>query len=157
MVSLLHLLKYHRARSGDEGVKEGSELLVWGCCCRCGCPSEGSWALGGSVCPRPTLRQLLQHCWRGLGRQLCLASSASQGRNCQIKSFNGSFMVLQQEPFAGGTATSKYLCFHKHVLAKRSALPSLPGVFPRCCHRSLGSGAGAAGCISLRGCDSNEV
>lgn len=118
---------------------------------------EKHLSLCGFVCSYPTIHHISQHCWRGLVQQLRLTSSASQGRNCQNKSFDSSFIVLQQEPFAGGTTTSKYLCFHGHFLAKRSELPSLPGVLLNSCHQSLGTGVGATGCTALHVCISNEV
>lgn len=124
----------------------GSELPV------CSCPSKGIPACAGLCAPTP-LSALLE----GVVQQLCLPSSASQGRSFQIKSFNSSFAELQQEPFAGGTAASKYLWFHRCMLAKTSEFHSLPGVFLRSCHQSLGSEAGATGCISLHVCISNET
>lgn len=106
-----------------------------------GCPGKGipAWV----VClllphSQPCLSALLERAVQ----QLCLTNSASQGRSFQIKSFNSSLMVLQEEPFAGGTAASKYPWFHRYRLAKTSEFHSMPGVLLRSCHQSLGSEGG---------------
>lgn len=125
-----YLLRDHHALPGEDRVKEAL-----------GCPGKGipAW-VGLSVClsAQPFLSALLE----GAVQQLCPTDSASQGRSFQIKSFYSSSLVLQQEPFAGGTAASKYPWFHRYRLAKTSEFHSMPGVLLRSCHQSLGSEGG---------------